>query len=927
VVIFGLKRAEPASTVYSPTKMLEEVLRAGPPVLQANELAYRYQDTELPLTHFRLSLPDTGQVLAELETVGVQTLDAWQTLLGRNGVGFDLFQPVLPLTAGHTAMAIAAGIVNGTAVEIADQAHLIKGSTSKRLTVTTEVEATEDGNQRTIREREQLVQTITALNLTDGRLTTHNSLDDKQGFADFLLAHQASLVASIERNFPPLFEPERDLPTWLPALNRVRAPGKLTGRLVAEGLLPAQQVRAAALAARLQTDKAVLLVGEMGSGKSATSLALTALIGQGQWKLVIVCPAQITAKWKRETETVLADFGVKVHIIGHKHKQADGQGQWRKVGKPILDTSRAMAEPNPSVLVMSYETAKMGARWDHAPARQRKMVTYTVEVEEPLPSYPYVRIVEKPVTKMLEVLCCPDCGQVLRNEYGPLRKIEDMGKRKWWCSDCGAALWQQQPFSYGGRVAIADFLNRHYSGCFNLILDEAHHTKGADTDVGYAAADLVAAATKVIAMTGTLYSGKASGIFHLLYRLLPAFRQLYGYNEVQRFVEHHGLQETITHVKSSDRYHSTYGYSRENVRVREIPGVSPGMVTLLLPNTAFLKLADMDVALPPYVEERLPIPLDERLAEGVQQIDHIYDDAVKLARAGNPGLLSSWLYASLAWLDCPVDERIEARDKEGHLVGTYPIDGLLAQNDDLPEDLLAKDQALLDLIAAELAQERGVGVYFAQVNRRDWMGRIQKLLKTRGIHSEILRQSTCKPEERESWYRQFVRRCRNRGQEPVLLANGNLVKEGLDLVELPTLIETGIEYRINDLRQRDRRSWRLTQDRPVRVLFLYYENTMQETALQLVAAKLKAAHLVEGNLAEGLAAMDLDDGNLMDALMKAVAKGRARPRQWDGMQVAQVITPLPRSQPVVVKKPPQPQPDLDINEVEVGAGAIQYAFF
>ena len=39
-----------------------------------------------------------------------------------------------------------------------------------------------------------------------------------------------------------------------------------------------------------------------------------------------------------------------------------------------------------------------------------------------------------------------------------------------------------------------------------------------------------------------------------------------------------------------------------------------------------------------------------------------------------------------------------------------------------------------------------------------------------------------------------------------VLANGNLIKEGLDLIELPTLIETGIEYRVNDLRQRDRRA-------------------------------------------------------------------------------------------------------------------------
>ena len=47
-----------------------------------------------------------------------------------------------------------------------------------------------------------------------------------------------------------------------------------------------------------------------------------------------------------------------------------------------------------------------------------------------------------------------------------------------------------------------------------------------------------------------------------------------------------------------------------------------------------------------------------------------------------------------------------------------------------------------------------------------------------------------------------MRRCRLQGQEPCLLSNGSLVKEGLDLIELPTLIETGIEYRINDLRQR-----------------------------------------------------------------------------------------------------------------------------
>lgn len=926
VVVFGVKRYTPLTHVYSEATRLEQMVTTSPPVLRGGEFDYSYPTTG-NIIHFTLSFPETGQVLAEIKTDGLHTTAAWQSLFGAEAASFTDFQPVLRLSAGHTAFVIAAGIVDGTTVEIEGQPHIIKGSTSKQVTVIEETEQTEQGQQTKIREREKLVQTITALNLANGTMSEYNSLDDKEGFAAFLLEHQALLVETIDRTYAPLFEPGRDMSHWLPHLQRVRAPGVLPGQKKASGLLPAQQIRSAALAKRLTTAKGVILVGEMGTGKTATSQAIAALIGRDTWKLVVVCPAQVVAKWKREAQKVLADFGVKVHLIGEKRRQPDGQGKLCKVAKPVLDVQRAMAEPNPSILVLSYQTAKNGPRWQHAPAQQRKLFKYRVEVEEEIPTYPYRRIVEQEITKIKPVLCCPDCGEILRDGHGPLTEIKELGNKKQRCPDCGAALWQQIPFAYGGRTAIADYLNRHCSGQYNLILDEAHHTKGADTDAGYASMDLVAGAKRVVAMTGTLYAGKASSIFYLMYRLLPQFRQLYGYNEVQRFIEHHGLQETITTVKSSDRYSSAYGYNRENVRVRELPGVSPGMVTMLLPNTAFIKLADMELHLPEYREERLPIPLDERLNDGLSAIAGLYETAVKLAREGNPGLLSAWLYASLGWLDCPVDETLTATDKEGHLLGSYAISGVLVERDELLDEPLVKDQSLIDLIEAELAQERGVGVYFAQVNRRDWMGRIQKLLKKRGIHSEILRQSTCKPEEREGWYQAFVRRCRAKGQEPVLLANGNLVKEGLDLVELPTLIETGIEYRINDLRQRDRRSWRLIQDRPVRVVFLYYENSWQETALQLVAAKLKAALMVEGDLAEGLAAMEVDDGNLMDALMQAVSKGSSCRVEWSGMEIAAIERPSPIRQSALLPEiPERVETDIDIVQVELGGGVTQLSW-
>jgi hypothetical protein len=108
------------------------------------------------------------------------------------------------------------------------------------------------------------------------------------------------------------------------------------------------------------------------------------------------------------------------------------------------------------------------------------------------------------------------------------------------------------------------------------------------------------------------------------------------------------------------------------------------------------------------------------------------------------------------------------------------------------------------------------------------------------------------------------------------------------------------------------------------VVFLYYENSFQETALKLVAAKLKAAHMVEGNLAEGLAAMDLDDGNLMDALMKAVASKDHQPIEWSGMQIAGIEAVIESPQaPLLPDQAPETHTELELVQVEMDSGVVQ----
>ena len=71
------------------------------------------------------------------------------------------------------------------------------------------------------------------------------------------------------------------------------------------------------------------------------------------------------------------------------------------------------------------------------------------------------------------------------------------------------------------------------------------------------------------------------------------------------------------------------------------------------------------------------------------------------------------------------------------------------------------------------------------------------------------------------------------------------------------------------MRQAARRSWRIGQTRPVKVVFMPYRNALQADALKLVAKKLQSSLAVEGELPEdGLAAYGGDGDGQMLALAR-----------------------------------------------------------
>ena len=133
----------------------------------------------------------------------------------------------------------------------------------------------------------------------------------------------------------------------------------------------------------------------------------------------------------------------------------------------------------------------------------------------------------------------------------------------------------------------------------------------------------------------------------------------------------------------------------------------------------------------------------------------------------------------------------------------------------------------------------------------------------------MLKSDTVSPESREDWVNRKVAE----GIE-VLICNPRLVQTGLDLVDFPTICWYETDYSIYTMRQASRRSWRIGQKQPVKVVFMVYDGTIQTEALRLVAKKMQSSLAVEGELPEeGLTTFGDDGQDIIMTLAKQIING------------------------------------------------------
>jgi superfamily II DNA or RNA helicase len=792
-----------------------------------------YLNNPVALDSFKLKSFSPDLIAPDwLEGEGVFGTSQWDLLVGDRGCYQEA--PLVQPRPGHLAMLLASGSLNGSELE---DGIILKGSSEKAVSEIHDKD--EERGTETVTARERIVSRISLLNVHTKEYDCW-AVDElgQEKTAKWFEQYGPQLAQAVMRGHTPQFN--GDLTRYNKKLESLRAPGILPGHNKPE-FLQQQLEAAAATAFHWKDHKTTIISGEMGTGKTCIAVAACELTPAK--KIVVICPSHLVRKWRREVDTVT---GIKGNAV---------------TAKKLNEVDDFFSSSSAKYLILSKDTAKLGSRWkpcfsvrkvritkeviDHENARNSNDYYYSYRYNPP----------KKTVKEIENFAACPKCGNFLKIGETPQKVKEVDQKYQQCCTVCKEPLWQNVPITAKGtlRWPLAKYINQKYARRFLLVLDECHAFRGADSDQSLAVQHLASAATKILAMTGTLYGGRASSIFHLLYKVDPGFRKMYKYNECSRFVEHHGLFETKYEEQQRT---SVYGYRKGNAggRVKEIPGMSPGMISILLPFTIFLKLKDLRLELPPYSEEVEILNHNPEVANAAASMAL----EIKTVLRKHPKVLGQYLMACLGYPDCPEQaEQITETDEEGYST-------ILATAPAFPEQVWPKDRRVVEIALEEKTKNRKVLVYFTQTHRRDARPRVQRALEAAGLKVTVLN-SDVPPEKREEWLEKACEK-----DFDVMLTNGRLVETGMDLLFASTIIQYGTEYSVSSLRQSVRRSWRLGQKNPVRVVFLSYGKTMQETAMSLISRKMRASEMIDGDETGGLGQFDDSGSNFFLELAQDV---------------------------------------------------------
>jgi len=625
-------------------------------------------------------------------------------------------------------------------------------------------------------------------------------------------------------------------------------------------LKQSQVVAAATEFLESKKNKSLILSAEMGTGKTDMGIKIS-MSDKMVPVWMIVCPPHLVKTWQEElAENYRDPSAYKVVIVR----------RWEDIA-PYAKRN-LWNDGVKYYFLISRESLKLSYPREAAVVIKKQQI----EVEETLDGETFT------TSKVVKTACCPECGEIIKEgsedyidlEKLPLKCSAEISTHK---KDedgevitkiCGASLRkpsQEVSQKMRTRESVADFIFKRFTkGSYNVILDEMHEYKGGDTGQGNAMGRLVANARKTLGLTGTLMNGYASSLFYILYRMNPSFMKNelgFDYREVKRFVGLYGAYEEEYSAKEINIEGKVTRKGRKT-KMKERPKISPHMLSLLMGMTIFLKLEEIkmpnNLQLPPYEEIVDLVEMEDELK--YPYLDYLGEITSKLRK--NKALLGNLATDAIAIPDMPFVVR--SAQNECFYKPKFTREEFGLTN---------KEKRLVENVRSELEQGRDCLVYITFSQQQVAKDLVEIL--TNALPSKTIKflPSTVPAAKRKEWI--------EKNPCDVLIANPELVKTGLTLLNFVTIIFYETTYNVFTLKQASRRSWRIGQTKEIKVIFMAYADTPQHKALELIGAKIAAANSLEGKLSgdDDLSSMGEDDDNIQLALAKSILNSESTSKE------------------------------------------------
>lgn len=722
---------------------------------------------------------------------------------------------------------------------------------------------------------------------------------------DFVAEFGDELLDSLNRANPPVYTGQA----------RAHRQAILAG--LKRKLFPAQAEVVHAVTELLvdRGERAAIVNGEMGCGKTTVGIATAAALrAEGYRRTLVLSPPHLVYKWRREIQETVA--GAKVWVLNgpdtlvkliklREQLGVPAQGQeffvlgrvrmrmgfhWKPVfvrqrtrhgdvgacphcGNVITDLD---GEPVNPVELEAEETRRKcshcaSALWTLIRPRGLSASDQSSAVLKALKRIPTIG--EVTAQKLMQKFGDAFLASMLGDNIHEFINLMD-GNGELVFSDRQAHRMERamanMEFGFGeGGYQPSEYVKRYLpQGTFDLLIaDEAHEYKNGGSAQGQAMGVLAAKSRKTLLLTGTLMGGYGDDLFHLLFRTLPGRMIEDGYRPTKSgsmtsaamaFMRDHGVLKDI-YSESNGPAHKTAKGSKVTVRTVKAPGFGPkGVLRCVLPYTVFLKLKDIGGnVLPPYDEEFREVAMSAEQAQAYGRLSGQLTAELRQALAKrDTTLLGVVLNVLLAWPDCCFRPETVKHPRTRNLLAFTP--SLFSDLEVMP-----KERELIDICHEEKAAGRKVLVYSVYTGTRDTTSRLKVLLEQEGFKTAVLRASV-DASRREDWIAEQL----DRGID-VLITNPELVKTGLDLLEFPTIVFMQSGWNVYSLQQAARRSWRIGQKQPVKVIYLGYAATSQMTCLGLMAKKITVSQSTSGDVPEsGLDVLNQDGDSVEVALAR-----------------------------------------------------------